>query len=275
MACRLRAAALVLRASLLIALIAAACGGYADPGVHGRPIVVVGANQSFNWSGYQQGVLEKGTPFHSVSADWIVPRAKPHRTGEAEYSSSWIGIGGGCLDTSCTTSDDTLIQAGIEQDVDAAGQAQYYAWWEAIPAPLVAVDLVIRPGDLVHVDIAESAVTPGIWTITIADRTTGGAFSITLPYTSTYATVEWVIETPVVITESGISVGPMPDLATVRFDNATANGAPAALVSAERLELVDFDLSLIARPSLPDRDANGFNDCTYRSKCPVPGSDLH
>ena len=254
---------------------AAAFVGSAAPAVHARPIVVVAANQSFNWSGYQQGVLEKGTTFHSVSADWIVPRAKPHSAGEEESSSSWIGIGGGCLDTSCTTSDDTLIQAGIEQDIDASGNARYYAWWEAIPAPLVATDLVVRAGDLVHVDISESAVTPELWTIVIANRTTGGSFSITLPYTSSYATVEWVIETPVVITESGVSVGPMPDLTTVRFDNATANGAPAGLVPAERLELVDFDLSLIARPSLPDRGANGFNDCTYRSKCPVPGSDLH
>jgi hypothetical protein len=67
----------------------------------------------------------------------------------------------------------------------------------------------------------------------------------------------------------------MPDLTTVRFDSATANGAPVTLVPDERIELVDFDLSPIAMPSLPDRDANGFNDCTYRRHCPVPGADLH
>ena len=256
-------------------LILAVVPGGGPPSAHARPIAIVGANQSFNWSGYQQGVLEKGTTFHSIAADWIVPRAKPHAAGEAEYSSSWIGIGGGCLDTSCTSSDDTLIQAGIEQDVDASGNAQYYAWWETIPAPLVSVDLAVRPGDLVHVDITESTVTPEVWTITIANRTTGGTFSITLPYTSSYATAEWVIETPVAISETGVSVGPMPDLTTVRFDHATTNGAAVTLVPGEQIELVDFDLSLIARPSLPDRDANGFNDCTYRRECPVPGSDLH
>jgi Peptidase A4 family len=210
-----------------------------------------------------------------VSADWIVPRAKQHKAGEEEFSSSWIGVGGGCLDTSCTASDDTLIQAGIEHDVDASGNAHYYAWWEAIPAPLVSVDLAVRAGDLVHVDISESVGTPGVWTITIADRTTGGSFAIQLPYASSYGTVEWVIETPVVITESGVRVGPMPDLATVRFDNATANGSAVRLVPAEQIQLVDTDLSLIARPSLPDHDANGFNDCTYRRQCPTPGSDLH
>src|SRR2546423_9967262 len=66
-----------------------------------RTILVFGANRSFNWAGYMQGSLEKGTTFHAVSAEWIVPRAKPHRHGEAEHSLSWIGIGGCCLDSDC------------------------------------------------------------------------------------------------------------------------------------------------------------------------------
>src|SRR5207245_433216 len=106
-----------------------------------RPIVVVAANQSFNWSGYVQGRLEKNATFHSIAATWRVPVARPHRAGEAEYSSSWIGIGGGCLDTSCKLTDVTLIQAGIGHDVDASGEAEYYAWWEAIPPPRVRTDL--------------------------------------------------------------------------------------------------------------------------------------
>jgi peptidase A4-like protein len=238
-----------------------------------RPIVVVGTNQSFNWSGYQQGSLEKGTTFHAVAADWIVPRAKPHRRGEAEYSSSWIGIGGGCLDAECKLFDSTLIQAGIEHDIDASGHAEYYAWWETIPAPLIRVDLPVAAGDRVHVEIVEAA-TPGIWTITILNRDTAGSFTITLPYASTYGSAEWVIETPVVITETGVTVGPMPDLERVRFDVATANGAPAGLVIGEQIELVDWDLSVIATPSAPDKNADGFNDCTYHKSCPAPGGDL-
>ena len=75
-------------------------------------IVAVAANESFNWAGYTQGVLEKGTSFHAVAGDWIVPRAKQRNKGEAEYSLSWIGIGGGCLDAGCLLFDSTLIQAG-------------------------------------------------------------------------------------------------------------------------------------------------------------------
>ena len=94
-----------------------------------RPIVVVAANQSLNWAGYVQGSLAKGTTFHRVAGEWIVPKVKQRNKGEAEHSSSWIGIGGGCLDTACTLFDATLIQAGIGHDVDATGNADYYAWW--------------------------------------------------------------------------------------------------------------------------------------------------
>ena len=235
-----------------------------------RPIVVVAANQSFNWAGYVQGALGKNTTFHSISATWVVPTATPHQPGEAEYSSSWIGIGGGCVDAACSIGDDTLIQAGIGHDIDASGAADYYAWWETIPAPLVRTTLPVKAGDRVMVSISEGRV-PELWTILIANRSTGAQFTITLPYSSSYLTAEWVIETPVVITDTGgVQVGPMPNLTTVRFDHARANGASPSFIPAERMELVDFDLTLIATPSLPDRKGDGFNDCTYVATCPAP-----
>ena len=44
--------------------------------LHHRPLIAVGASQSNNWSGYNQGTLEKnGTLFHQVSGDWVVPTA--------------------------------------------------------------------------------------------------------------------------------------------------------------------------------------------------------
>jgi hypothetical protein len=235
-----------------------------------RPIVVVAANQSFNWSGYVQGRLAKGTTFHSIAATWLVPTATPHRSGEAEYSSSWIGIGGGCLNTECTLTDATLIQAGVGHDIDASGNADYYAWWEAIPAPLTRTALPVHPGDRVGVAIFEHRV-PEIWTIALVNITTGGVFTTTLPYPSTYGSAEWVIETPVVISEKGaVSVGPMPNLTVVRFDLARVNGARPGFVASERIELVDLDLTPIASPSLPDAQGDGFNDCTYATTCSAP-----
>jgi hypothetical protein len=78
--------------------------------------------QSNNWSGYNQGLLEKGKTFTSISGTWTVPTASPHKAKEAEYSASWVGIGGGCLNTACAVTDSTLIQAGTEQDVAANGK---------------------------------------------------------------------------------------------------------------------------------------------------------
>jgi len=242
----------------------------APPRVVARPIVIVAANQSFNWSGYVQGRLEKGTTFHSIAATWIVPTATPHKAGEAEYSSSWIGIGGGCMNTDCTLTDATLIQAGVGHDIDAAGNADYYAWWETVPAPLVRTTLPVHAGDRVGVAILENRV-PGVWTIVIVNITTRGWFTLTVPYPSTYGSAEWVIETPVVVSETGaVSVGPMPNLTTVRFDFARVNGASPAFVPSERIELVDFDLTRIASPSLPDGQGDGFNDCTYVVTCAGP-----
>jgi hypothetical protein len=260
----MRFAACLLVLSLLVA------PGPSGHSMSARPIAVVAAHQSFNWAGYVQGALEKNKTFHSVAATWIVPTATPHRPGEVEYSSSWIGIGGGCVDAACSITDATLIQAGIGHDIDAAGNADYYAWWETIPAPLVRTTLPVRAGDRVVVAIFEGRV-PEIWTIVIVNVSTGSFFHITLPYASTHATAEWVIETPVVITDAGaIQVGPMPNLTTVRFDYARVNGGPAAFVPAERMDLVDLDLTVIATPSVPDAQGDGFNDCTYTATCPAP-----
>ena len=272
----LRRAPLVRRVAVALAVVLLVPAGSpaGSPARSARTIAVVAANQSFNWSGYMQGVLEKGTTFHAVGADWIVPKVKQRNAGEAEFSSSWIGIGGGCLDAACTIGDATLIQAGIGHDVDASGQADYYAWWETIPLPLIRTDLPVRSGDRVRVSIVESTLAPEVWTITIANLDSGGSFTITLPYASTHATAEWVIETPLVITDAGVKVGPMPDLAVVHFDAATANGLAAGLIPSEQIQLVDFDLSPIAEPSVPDRDADGFHDCAYRKRCPAPGNEL-
>src|SRR5712692_2429279 len=46
------------------------------------PIVAIGANRSTNWSGYNQGTLEKNIKaFTQVSATWQVPKASQHKHG--------------------------------------------------------------------------------------------------------------------------------------------------------------------------------------------------
>jgi hypothetical protein len=238
-------------------LMAAPAGGATS---YHPPIIVVGANQSSNWSGY-----------HQVSGTWVVPTATPHAPNEAEHSSSWVGIGGGCLDAQCQTTDPTLIQAGTEQDVTDTGQAQYWAWWELIPSPSVKIKhLAIHAGDTVAISITERRPYMGIWTFHIKNVSTGASWSKTLPYASTRATAEWIEETPVSVGGGGeITIGPMPNLSTVRFDNAKTNSANAHLTAAEEMQLVDGSQA-IATPSAPDAQADGFNVCTYAQTCAGP-----
>src|SRR4051794_23360110 len=101
---------------------------------HSSLLELAGPQQSNNWSGYNQGAAEKNMSggFHSIAGDWLVPTATPHKAGESEFSSTWIGIGGGCVDSDCSQQDKTLIQTGTEQDVlfDAIdGTTTAYSAW--------------------------------------------------------------------------------------------------------------------------------------------------
>jgi hypothetical protein len=240
---------------------------------HG-PIVALNANQSGNWSGYNQGSIEKnGKLFDQISGTWVVPRATQHKAGEAESSSSWVGIGGGCVDAKCNVPDNTLIQAGTEQDVNKSGVANYYAWWEIIPAPSVRItNFPVHPDDRIKVDIADKPAGSNVWTITVKNMTTNKTFDQTVSYSSSHATAEWIEETPTVINSNGAALAKLPNLTRVHFDNATINGASANLSSNERIELVNSNRKVIADPSAPGPQNNSFNDCTYSTGCPAPSS---
>jgi hypothetical protein len=261
----------------------AAFGGTAQAGRHaihhGGRVISVGANQSNNWSGYNQGALEQGgKTFHSIAGTWTVPTATARNAGEGEYSATWIGIGGGCIDATCTATDGTLIQDGTSQDVDANGRATYSAWWEIIPAPSVSLSgctpdpsCAVAAGDQVTSTIASAA--NGLWTMSMSDGTRGWTWSMSIGYASTEGSAEWIEETPVVIDNSGnVTIGPMPNLSNAHFDLAQANGAAAGLKASEEMQLVDANRSVIAAPSAPDPDADGFNVCTYANTCGSPSS---
>ena len=226
------------------------------------------ARTSGNWFGYVQGTLEKaGNPtFHKISGTWKVPTATQHVAGQAANSSTWVGIGGGCVDQGCTVPDNTLIQAGTEQDVSAGGAASYYAWYEIIPAPSLRTNLVVHAGDKITCTIVEGA--PGVWKITLKNLTTGGKFTTTLPYSSSYLTAEWVDETP--LTTAGFAN--LPNLTPTHFDNATVNGKNANLLAKERIYLTGGSGNIIGTSSVPQADKNGFGACTWTTTCAVPAN---
>ena len=235
-------------------------------------VVALNASQSTNWSGYNQGSLALHNKlFNQISGQWRVPKATQHKPNEAEYSSSWVGIGGGCVDASCQVTDSTLIQAGTEQDVAANGAASYSAWWELVPAPSLTIsNFTVAAGDLVSVDIKEATADTNVWTITVKDLTRHETFTQTTGYSSSHLTAEWIEETPVAVGNSGsVSIGPLPKLTRVTFDKASANGASAALTAAEEMQLVANGQTLLT-PSRPDASADGFNDCSYATSCAGP-----
>ncbi len=238
-----------------------------------RTIAALNQSDSLNWSGHSQGALDHGSLFNQVSGEWIVPTAKQH-AGGAEFSSTWVGIGGGCLDSSCTGTDTTLIQAGTEQVVDRSGATSYAAWYELIPAPAILIDTVaVAPGDRIFVDIYQ--VIPGLplWTIELENRSNGQSWSTTVPYLSTQGSANWIVETPIVISTGGSGLASMPDLTPTRFDNAKRNGQRAKLSTADQIRLVSSSGSdIIAVPSSADAERDGFHVCTYAESCPAPGS---
>lgn len=231
----------------------------------------VNTNQSANWSGYNIGAdypqVPTGTTFTSVSGQWIVPAATLHTAGQAEYSSTWVGIGGGCVDDACTVTDNTLIQAGTEQDVSATGQASYSAWWEIIPEPQTTVSLPVSAGNKIRVSIKQTS--PGQWSIVIRNLTTNKSFATTTPYSSSMDTVEWIEETPLLIGTQGSGLATMPNLTTVHFLNSSYNGANPGFQTIDEMQLNNNNM-IEATPSAPGPLKNSFNDCTWKTSCKAP-----
>jgi hypothetical protein len=232
----------------------------------------INANQSSNWFGYNQGSIEQGGKlFNSITSNWTVPKATQHTKGQAEYSATWIGIGGGCVDANCTIGDATLIQTGTEQDVSSSGSPSYSAWWEIIPAPAITINMKIVPGDRMYASVAEAVPFSNVWTITLKDLTRNENFSQTVPYSSSHLTAEWIDETPLIISSSGTGISALPNLTETPFDNATVNGSPAGLKKSEQIVLVP-STKQIGTPSAPDSGSDGFGDCTWTTSCSVPAS---
>jgi Peptidase A4 family len=248
-----------------------------DPTASARGHVIqpfsLNTNKSTNWSGYNQGSLEQGGQlFHSITGTWTVPTASQHTKGQAEYSADWVGIGGGCVDSSCAITDATLIQTGTEQDVSSSGASSYSAWYELVPAPsLTIAKLKVHAGDHMFASISELVPMSNVWRIEIKDLTDRQSFVTTVPYASTHDTAEWIEETPLIIGTGG-GFAALPSLTSPVFDHATVNGATANLKSSEAIQLVNSSGGVIADPSAPDPDKDGFNVCAWAGSCAQPGS---
>src|SRR3954469_8349273 len=229
---KLTRAGVAVLGAILTGLVLAATAAAGTQNAHGQLLHLrANANQSTNWFGYNQGTLEKGaTLFSSITGDWTVPAASQHTAGQDEYSSDWIGIGGGCVDAGCTVPDNTLIQTGTESDVSATGATTYGAWWEIIPGPSIDItNMTVAPGDRMHASLAELVAGSNLWTITLQNVTRGQTFTQTVPYGSSHLTAEWIEETPLLLDPTSPGLAALPTLTSPAFDNATVNGQNAKL----------------------------------------------
>ncbi len=182
----------------------------------------------------------------------VVPSKRP------TYSSSWVGIDG--------FNDSSLIQTGTEQDF-VNGSAQYYAWWEILPAPETVIPaMAVQPGDTMTASIVETSAGSGSWAIQIADTRSGQSFTTTQSYGGPLSSAEWIEEAPTV----GGHVATLANYAETTFDPGTANGANPGLVTSDGGVMIQHSAQ-VSTPSVPDTSGVGFN-IQYGSTSPAPPS---
>ena len=182
---------------------------------------------SANWS----GLVDTGSQFTGVSAQWVVPQVPP--SSMSEYSSTWTGIDG------WTTN--SLIQTGTGQDSSSSGTS-YFAWYEILPAPEVILG-VVAPGDQIQASVVEDV--PGTWTITIDDATSNQGFSSAFSYDGPGTSAEWIEETP---TNSSGNILPLADFGTVEMSNLTIGGTGLSSASSNSVSMVNTTGNVIAYP---------------------------
>jgi len=269
--------------------------------------------ETSNWSGYAVANFSSGQAYTSAQASWSVPKVS-YRTPppvchtmtirgftrqictsanvQAEYSSSWLGIGGYCENAGCSAVDNTLIQLGTEQDVSSRGATQYYAWIEMLPNYPIVISppssypncdslscaYKVAPGDAITASLSceSNCNNPGqtqSWYLTMSDTTQKWTFSTTVSYASTLLSAEWIQEAP----SSSAGVLPLADFVTATFDpTVNAAGSAPNLAAADAMLMVD-PYGETSSPSPPETSPNldAFTTCWGNNpnsiaNCPAP-----
>lgn len=206
----------------------------------GTPAAARTVSTSSNWSGY----AASGGSFTSVTGTWTVPSVTATTSGA---DATWVGIGG--VDSR------DLIQAGTQATV-SGGVVQYDAWIEMLPASSRPVQLAVTAGDSVTVTLTEKS--PGQWTITIKNNTTGGRYATTVSYDSTRTSAEWVEEAPSV----GRETLALDEFGRVTFTGASAirDGRTLGLMDlgADAITMINGSRQTLAQPSVIGADGASF-----------------
>jgi hypothetical protein len=205
----------------------------------GTPATVT--SSSSNWSGY----AASGGTFTSVTATWTVPTVSTTSTGA---DATWVGIGG-------LTSRD-LIQAGTQAMVDGSGTVAYSAWIEMLPQSSREVPLSVTAGDSVTVTLTQQSGND--WLIAMKNNTTGGTYDVTVQYSSSNSSAEWIQEAPSI----GRGLVSLDQFGTVKFSGASAvrDGKAMSLsaLGAKAITMINGQGQAIAQPSTIASDGSSF-----------------
>ncbi|TVY44283.1 Aspergillopepsin [Lachnellula subtilissima] len=171
------------------------------------------AKESSNWA----GAAITGSGITEVSGTFTVPKPTVPSGGSSstEYcGAAWVGIDG--------YSNSDLIQTGVLWCIED-GSYEYEAWYEYLPASLVAYSgISVTAGSVVTVTATKTGTNSGVTTLKSGGSTVSHTFtgeSSPIPG----ASAEWIVEDFL----SGGSEVPFADFGTVTFTGATAvvNGA--------------------------------------------------
>ncbi len=169
------------------------------------PMPVV--SKARNWAGYVVASdLQNPQPtIVAIGGSWIVPSLTD--VGVDAFSAVWIGIGG--------QFDQTLIQTGTEQDF-IGGTATYSAWYELLPDDSITINTIdVSPGDQMEASIKLINPNSNLWSLSIADLTTGQKYQNNFTYHSGQSSADWIIERPDV---NGV-LSTLADFGNVTFSN--------------------------------------------------------
>jgi len=198
-------------------------------------------SSSSNWSGY----AANGGAFTSVTATWTVPTVSATSSGA---DATWVGIGG-------LTSND-LLQAGTQAMVDGSGTVEYSSWIEMLPQSSRNVPLSVSAGDSVTVTITQQGGND--WLIAMKNNTTNGSYSVTVQYSSSNSSAEWVQEAPSV----GRGLISLDQFGIVKFSGASAvrDGKTMSLsaLGAKAITMINGQGQAIAQPSTIASDGSSF-----------------
>ncbi|HEV8535454.1 MAG TPA: G1 family glutamic endopeptidase [Candidatus Limnocylindria bacterium] len=198
-------------------------------------------SSSSNWSGY----VASGGVFTSVTGTWTVPTVSGSSTGA---DATWVGIGG------LTTRD--LIQAGTQAMVDGGGTVEYSAWIEMLPASSRTVPLSVTAGDSVTVTITEQST--GDWLIAMKNNSTGRTYNVTVQYSSSNSSAEWVQEAPSI----GRGLVALDQFGTLQFTGGSAvrdgKTMTLAALGARAITMINAQGQAIAQPSTIASDGSSF-----------------